>query len=391
MDRRGCGRGRGRGIRQPCTPERGEGSVTGPNQNPRNEEGDQVATAINRITDVLECLVECQGPEPANQPKNQERGEDRALERFLKFAPPRFHGGSDPELAENWLERMVEIFAALDYAEESKPNHIEAECWRKKGKCLICGSVEHQISSCPSTSKEGGNTQQPARSASKQSNAEGSRPKVPARVYALDNQQILNPTEVVEGTISVFHRLAGVLIYPGATHSFIDPNFMKGVDVKCDFLPFDLEVKTPTGNQCLIANKVYRNWEIWIGERKLLTDLMSLAIKRYDVILGMDWLARYHAQLDCKMKLVELRIPGKATLKLNVKLENVPIVREFPDFFSEELETLPPERKIVFKIDVAPGTAPISKTPYRMALVELKELMLQLQDLLGRGFIRESD
>ena len=72
-------------------------------------------------------------------------------------------------------------------------------------------------------------------------------------------------------------------------------------------------------------------------------------------------------------------------------MENVPVVREFPDFVSEELETLPPERKIVFKIDVAPGTAPISKTPYRMALVELKELMLQLQDLLGRGFIRESD
>ena len=129
------------------------------------------------------------------------------------------------------------------------------------------------------------------------------------------------------------------------------------------------------------------------------------------------------------MKLVKLHIPGEATLKLDVrgklvssalisgirvrkllssgangylaflintpgdkvKLENVPVVKEFPDVFLEKLKTLPPERKIVFKIDVAPGTAPISKTPYRMALVELKELMLQLQDLLGRGFIRESD
>ncbi|XP_027166263.1 probable amino acid permease 7 [Coffea eugenioides] len=55
-----------------------------------------------------------------------------------------------------------------------------------------------------------------------------------------------------------------------------------------------------------------------------------------------------------------------------VKLKNVPIANEFPDVFPEELETLPPERKIVFKIDVAPGTAPISKTPYKMAPAELK-------------------
>ena len=63
MNWRGRGWGRGRGFRQPCTPERGEGSATGSNQNPRNEESDQMATALNRITDVLEHLAERQGPE----------------------------------------------------------------------------------------------------------------------------------------------------------------------------------------------------------------------------------------------------------------------------------------------------------------------------------------
>ena len=101
MDRREHGRGHGRGFRQPCTPERGERSATGPNQNLRNEGGDQVATPLNRITDVLERLAERQGPEPVNQPKNQGRGEDRDLERFLKFAPPKFHEGSDLDVAEN--------------------------------------------------------------------------------------------------------------------------------------------------------------------------------------------------------------------------------------------------------------------------------------------------
>ena len=69
----------------------------------------------------------------------------------------------------------------------------------------------------------------------------------------------------------------------------------------------------------------------------------------------------------------------------------MPVVKEYPDVFPEELETLPPERDITFKIDVISGVAPISKTPYRMAPTELKELKLQLQDLLGRHFIKKSD
>ena len=81
-----------------------------------------MATALNRITNILERLTECQCPEPINQLRNQERGEDRALERFLKFAPPKFQGRSDPEVAENWFERMVEIFAILDYVEKMQVN-----------------------------------------------------------------------------------------------------------------------------------------------------------------------------------------------------------------------------------------------------------------------------
>ena len=58
------------------------------------------------------------------------------------------------------------------------------------------------------------------------------------------------------------------------------------------------------------------------------------------------------------------------------------MVREFVDVFPEELENLPPERKIEFVIDLLPGAAPLSKTPYRMAPAELKELNEQLQELL---------
>nr|XP_027100973.1 uncharacterized protein LOC113720231 [Coffea arabica] len=74
-----------------------------------------------------------------------------------------------------------------------------------------------------------------------------------------------------------------------------------------------------------------------------------------------------------------------------IKLEDMPVISEFSDVFPEELESLPPEREIEFKVDLVPGTTPISKTPYRMAPAELKELKVQLQDLLERGFIHESE
>ena len=76
--------------------------------------------------------------------------------------------------------------------------------------------------------------------------------------------------------------------------------------------------------------------------------------------------------------------------ELKVKPEEVLVVNEFPDVFPEDLPGLPPDREIEFVIDLLPGTAPISKAPYRMAPAELKELKVQLQELLDKGFIRPS-
>ena len=78
------------------------------------------------------------------------------------------------------------------------------------------------------------------------------------------------------------------------------------------------------------------------------------------------------------------------TEKVRPSLSDIPIVSDFPDVFPEELPGLPPQREIEFAIDVVPGATPASITPYRMAPVELKELKLQLQELLEKGFIRPS-
>jgi hypothetical protein len=109
------------------------------------------------------------------------------------------------------------------------------------------------------------------------------------------------------------------------------------------------------------------------------------------------------AVLDIAGRLVHLDSPvyGKVILHLptisrikaslhhviELKLEGIHVVREFLDVFPDDLLEMPPERVIGFKIELQPGTAPIAKAPYKMSPVELKELKIQLQGLLDKGYI----
>nr|GEW21363.1 hypothetical protein [Tanacetum cinerariifolium] len=72
------------------------------------------------------------------------------------------------------------------------------------------------------------------------------------------------------------------------------------------------------------------------------------------------------------------------------RLENIHIVREFPDVFLEELPGLPPVRQVEFQIDLISGAAPVAHAPYRVVPSEMQELSNQLQELADRGFIRPS-
>ena len=72
------------------------------------------------------------------------------------------------------------------------------------------------------------------------------------------------------------------------------------------------------------------------------------------------------------------------------RLEDIPVVREFPDVFPEELHGLPPIHQVEFKIDLIPRAALVTRAPYRLAPSEMQELSNQLQELADRGFIRPS-
>ncbi|GJZ77136.1 putative reverse transcriptase domain-containing protein [Tanacetum coccineum] len=162
---------------------------------------------------------------------------------------------------------------------------------------------------------------------------------------------------------------------------------------------------------------------------------MPVELGSFDAIIGMDWLAKYQAVIVCAEKIV--RIPwGNETLiihgdgsnqgnvtRLNIisctktqkymqkgfpiflahvtakevedksekkQLEDVPIVRDFPEVFPEDLPGLPPTRQVEFQIDLVPGAAPVARAPYRLAPSEMKELSEQLKELSDKGFIRPS-
>ncbi|GKD92402.1 putative reverse transcriptase domain-containing protein [Tanacetum coccineum] len=72
------------------------------------------------------------------------------------------------------------------------------------------------------------------------------------------------------------------------------------------------------------------------------------------------------------------------------RLEDVPIVRDFPEVYPEDMPGLPSTRQVEFQIDLVPGAAPVARAPYRLAPSEMKELSKQLKELSDKGFIRPS-
>ena len=172
----------------------------------------------------------------------------------------------------------------------------------------------------------------------------------------------------------IFDHPAYVLIDPGSDRSFISIAFARHADRDLVPLEPELIVHTPLG-QRLLRNTVYSRCEVWIGDAALEVDLIPLRIQDFDAILGMDWLSQYYAAIDCVRKVVTFQRPGEPEIVFTgerrilpsciisaietkrllqkgcqaylahvidrsvpgVSLEQVPVVREFPDVFPEEL------------------------------------------------------
>ncbi|XP_016747374.1 uncharacterized protein [Gossypium hirsutum] len=176
------------------------------------------------------------------------------------------------------------------------------------------------------------------------------------------------------------------------------------------------------------VDKLFRDVPLEVQGVIFLADLMELPFGEFDLALGIHWLVKHHANLDCAAKYMVLKTNEdvevavireqrdflsnvisalrakklvrkdckvflayvNATISEGLSVGDVRTVKDFFDVFPDELPGLPPNREVESGIDLLPGTTPMSIAPYRMALKELVELKAQIQELLDRGFIRLS-
>jgi hypothetical protein len=276
-------------------------------------------------------------------------------------------------------------------------------------RCFKCGEPGHFARSCLQpcrTNRQRKLTQPNQRQVSKSIN-KGKKKIAQARKGRLNFTSVGDVLEgalVMMGTFSIRGKPIRVLFDSGATHSFMNAKTLSKVGLNSCNSNGTFTIKTAGGN--ISSELVTRAVLLELGSKTIDTDLIILGLEGMDVILGMDWMNRHKVVLDISERVVEINSPtvGATTLYLPFKddvnprsyvaitsqLEKIPVVREFVDVFPDELSGMPPDIDVEFVIELQPGTAPISKRPYRMPPKELAELKTQLQELLDRGYIRPS-
>ncbi|GJV85336.1 putative reverse transcriptase domain-containing protein [Tanacetum coccineum] len=273
------------------------------------------------------------------------------------------------------------------------------------------------------------------RSAGNANNANNQRGTgAPSKVYAVGHAGTNPDSNVVTGTFLLNKRYASILFDTGADRSFVSTAFSSQINITPSTLDHYYDVELADG-RIIGLNTILRGCTLNLLNHPFNVSLMPLELGSFDAIIGMDWLAKYQAIIVCAKKIV--RIPwgneiliihgdgsnwGNET-RLNIisctktqkyllkgcpiflahvttkkakdkseekRLKDVPIVRDFPDVFPEDLPGLPPTRQVEFQIDLIPGAAPVARAPYRLAPSEMKELSEQLKELSDKGFIRPS-
>ena len=222
-----------------------------------------------------------------------------------------------------------------------------------------------------------------------------------ARAYAIKAMEDTGAPNLIVDNFQIFDTTVHALIDPESTHSYICTDVPSLGNLPRSETEYDIFVTNPLGHS-VIVNIVYKDFPIRIREYEFPGDLIELSFKEFDVILGMDWLSRHQAIVDCRMKRVTLRTPNKEevtfigersnhlsnvisaatarimvrkgcesylayvieTVKARPSISDIPTVSDFPDVFQEELPGLPPQREIEFAIDVVLGATSTSITPY---------------------------
>ncbi|GJX44065.1 reverse transcriptase domain-containing protein [Tanacetum coccineum] len=253
----------------------------------------------------------------------------------------------------------------------NKVSHLTKNC-RNKGPatgsnllpvtvtCHTCGEKGHYANQCRKTTNN---------------NAQG-------RAYMLRDRNAHQDPNVVTGMFLLNQHLARVLFDSGADKSFVSISLASMLNIPPITIDTFYNIEMADGN-LVTTNTVIQGCTLTLLNQPFKIDLMPIKLGSFDVVIGMDWLSKYHAKILCDEKVVHIPINGETLIiraqvmekKSDEKrLEDIPVVREFPEVFPEDLPGLPPVRQVEFQIDLIPGAVPVARAPYRLAPSEMQEL-----------------
>ncbi|GJR89618.1 putative reverse transcriptase domain-containing protein [Tanacetum coccineum] len=202
------------------------------------------------------------------------------------------------------------------------------------------------------------------------------------RAYMLKDKNAHQDPNVVIGTFLLNQHLARVLFDSGADKSFVSISLASMLNIPPITLDTTYDIKMVDGN-LVGTNTVIQGCTLILLNQPFEVDLMPIKLGSFDVVIGMDWLSKYHARIICDEKVVYIPINGETLIIWGDRI------------FLEDLPGLPLVRQVEFQINLMPGAAPVARAPYRLAPSEMQELSDQLQELADRGYhqlrVRDED
>ncbi|GJS94307.1 putative reverse transcriptase domain-containing protein [Tanacetum coccineum] len=220
--------------------------------------------------------------------------------------------------------------------------------------------------------------------------------EVCGRAYAIKDaeSQGLN---VVTGTFLLNNRYTSILFDSGSDRSFVDTRFSSMLDIDPVKIDASYEVELADG-RVVSTNTVLKGCTLYLGNQLLEIYLMPIELGTFDVIIGIDWLVKHDAVIVYGEKFVRIPYGNKTlTVESNKGISrlkviscikaHVPVICDFTKVFPVNLTGLPPPRQVEFRINLVPGAAPVARAPYILEPSEMRELSVQLQELLEKGFI----
>ncbi|GJW97280.1 putative reverse transcriptase domain-containing protein [Tanacetum coccineum] len=270
-----------------------------------------------------------------------------------------------------------------DFTAIITPNTQRAPTGNQSGiVCYECGRPRHFRKDCPKLRNQNRGNKTGNKNGNKTENQTRGN-EATARAYAIGGGGANPESNVVTGMFLLNNCYASMLFDSGADRSFVSSTFSDLLDVAPSTLDTSQAVEL-ADRRISEMNVVLRGCTLGLLGHSFDINLMLVELGSFDVIIGMDWLAKSHSLIVCDEKVI-LQVTSKKTKDKSKEkwLEDVLIVQEYPKVFPEDLPGLPPTRQVEFQIDLVLGAAPVVRAPYRLTTTKMQELSTQLLDAVG--------